>query len=77
VRPRYSAMQSERGLTLASLQDAVEQYLAEVEPVASYQSEFDEISRPDQKSPTSVSAKQLGVGSFACPAAALGFRRRA
>ena len=31
VRPRYSALQSERGLTLASLHDAVEQYLSEVE----------------------------------------------
>src|SRR4030095_11261097 len=32
LRPRYSALQSERGLKLASLQDAVGKYLAEVEP---------------------------------------------
>ena len=34
LRPRYSALQSERGLTLATLQDAVEQYLVEVETEA-------------------------------------------
>jgi dTDP-4-dehydrorhamnose reductase len=32
LRPRYSALQSERGLKLASLQDAVGQYLVDVEP---------------------------------------------
>ncbi len=32
LRPRYSALQSERGLKLASLQDAVSQYLVDVEP---------------------------------------------
>ncbi|HWL74279.1 MAG TPA: SDR family oxidoreductase, partial [Burkholderiaceae bacterium] len=41
VRPRYSALQSERGLTLASLPDAVEQYLAEVEPDAVHSSSSD------------------------------------
>ena len=32
LRPRYSALQSERGLRLASLREAVGQYLADVEP---------------------------------------------
>ena len=32
LRPRYSALKSERGLTLSSLHDAVGQYLADVEP---------------------------------------------
>jgi len=31
LRPRYSALQSERGLKLALLQDAVDQYLIDVE----------------------------------------------
>ena len=39
TRPRYSALQSERGLTLASLQDAVEHYLAEVQPALSLQAD--------------------------------------
>ncbi len=39
VRPRYSALQSERGLRMASLQDAVEQFLAEVEPAWSQHAE--------------------------------------
>ena len=30
--PRYSALQSERGLTLAPIEVAVEQYLADIEP---------------------------------------------
>ena len=41
VRPRYSALQSERGLTLARLQDAVEKYLAEAEPEAADRNESD------------------------------------
>lgn len=45
VRPRYSALRSERGLTLASLQGAVEQYLVEVEPDASRQQESDLLLR--------------------------------
>ncbi|MBA2411889.1 MAG: sugar nucleotide-binding protein [Burkholderiaceae bacterium] len=32
LRPRYSALQSERGLTLAPLESAVEEYLTHVEP---------------------------------------------
>jgi dTDP-4-dehydrorhamnose reductase len=44
VRPRYSALQSERGLTLAKLQDAIEQYFTEVEPTASHQNESDLLS---------------------------------
>ncbi|HVG04707.1 MAG TPA: family 1 glycosylhydrolase [Burkholderiaceae bacterium] len=40
MRPRYSALQSERGLTLACLQDAVEQYLTEVESDPSHQDEL-------------------------------------
>ena len=39
VRPRFSALQSERGLTLAPLQAAVEQYLAEVKPQLSLRAE--------------------------------------
>ena len=39
LRPRYSALQSERGLGLAPLQDAVERYLADVEPAPSLQEE--------------------------------------
>ena len=39
LRPRYSALQSERGLRLAPLQDAVAQYLADVEPEVSLQEE--------------------------------------
>lgn len=39
LRPRYSALQSERGLRLAPLQDAVERFLAEVEPELSLQTE--------------------------------------
>ena len=37
LRPRYSALQSERGLKLASLRDAVDQYLIDVEPEVSLQ----------------------------------------
>jgi len=32
LRPRYSALQSERGVTLAPIEAAVEQYLADIEP---------------------------------------------
>ena len=32
LRPRYSALQSERGLALAPIEAAVEQYLADIEP---------------------------------------------
>ena len=32
VRPRYSALQSERGLVLARIEDAIEHYLADVKP---------------------------------------------
>ena len=39
VRPRYSALESERGLTLAPLQAAVKQYLAEVKPQLSLRAE--------------------------------------
>ncbi len=40
LRPRYSALQSERGLTLGSLHEAVEQYLADVELAPREESEL-------------------------------------
>jgi hypothetical protein len=43
LRPRYSALRSERGLTLGRLEDAVTEYLASVQPQLVLNAENDAI----------------------------------